>query len=1196
MSTLVQPAMVIPEQVYPGLRPFRRDESILFFGRQEHVDELLGRLEETSFVAVVGLSGSGKSSLVLAGLLSAIERGHLGGVGSLWQVADLRPGSDPLGALAAALDKELGASPGRAGRLRSGRLGLVEAAEAGRKPGANLLLVVDQFEELLRFQRTFEDKSHEAAEFVRLLLAASSEYPARLYVVITMRSDYLGECARFPGLAEALNGSQYLTPRLTREQLREAMTGPPALRKVRVEPMWLESVLDQTAENRDQLPVLQHMLRQMWNRHGRGSELGEADFKAVGGLNALNEHADAVYDKVGNQELARRIFQCLTESAEPGRENRRPRTMQELVDETSSDFSAVENVVNHFREEGCNFLSPPKDKKVKPYSVIDITHESLIRGWTQLKGWARKDADSGEWYRRVEDRLRTSKGETHLASPELEAAVEARKEGGWNPAWAKRYAGKDPRDYGEVVRWLEVSQRETSRRARTRLWILAGVAIGLAALAVAAVWAAFTIKQQKGLAEKNLRIGTIHYLVAGSLNSLDLDPELSVSLAAQATGMALSERASLVGEAEDALHRAVLSSHIRLVLLGHQGKVNSVTFSPDGKLVATAGDDRKVMVWNALTGEKLTILSGHKYPVRGVAFSPDGKLLATASEDRTANVWESSTGRLLTTLRGHKSRLFCVAWSPNGKQVATGSEDTTAILWDVTSGRIIHTFQGHTREILGVAFSPDGALLATASNDWTARLWDVDTGKSKRTIAGHQLGVTGVAFSPDGKTLATSSWDWTARIWGSSGSNPRTIIPGQNAFTALTFNPDGRTLATASADKTAVLWDVTSGRELLKLAGHNDSVAAVSFDKKGKQLATASWDGSARLWDVSGKAELLTLSGENETGNLIAVDPSGRCLATVSFDRPVRIWNTLSGEEIRTLPVYARNITGIAFSRDGKRLATASQDEPTRVWNRVYEAELTSPVATPLPNQGSAGATGVAFGVLQKRLAVPIAGNQVEVWDVDSGRRVLLNDPKRDSSARITSIAFVSEHGKELIATGGTDSVARLWDAISGNLLQALHFPNWVTAVSFSPDGQLLAIAVGDGTAREYDVVSGKEVRTLAGHTNWVTGVAFSPDGKWLATSSGDRTAKIWDVESGNNVMTLYGHTAWLTGVAFSPDGERIITASHDGTVQVYAFDPKELISIAQNRVTRPLTAKECLKYLQLDRCPPGLRRGVFPP
>jgi hypothetical protein len=524
MSTAASPVVVIPEQVYPGLRPFRRDESILFFGRQDHVDELLGRLEDTSFLAVVGLSGSGKSSLVLAGLVPALERGHLGGVGSLWQIVEMRPGTDPLGALAAALDKHLESRP-------AAPRGCVPAGWAWwtpRRPGASLLLVVDQFEELFRFQRDFESKSHEAAEFVRLLLAAGSEYEARLYVVITMRSDYLGECARFPGLAEALNGSQYLTPRLTREQLREAMTGPAALRSVIVEARWLESVLDQTSENRDQLPVLQHLLRQMWNREGRGpgivETIGEADFKFVGGLQALNDHAEAVYSKVGNKDLTRRVFQCLTESAETGRENRRPRKMQELVDETGSDFPAVRDVVDHFRKEGCSFLSPPLDEDLKPDSVIDITHESLIRGWTQLKEWAREDAAAGEWYWRVEDRLRSGRGKKYLPSPELEAAVEARKSGGWNPAWAKRYAGRTPEDYGDIVRWLEDSQHESARQARKRLWTLAGVALGLALLAAGASWAAWAINQQKGRAERAAQQARASALsgVLGMLSSLEV--------------------------------------------------------------------------------------------------------------------------------------------------------------------------------------------------------------------------------------------------------------------------------------------------------------------------------------------------------------------------------------------------------------------------------------------------------------------------------------------------------------------------------------------------------------------------------------------------------------------------------------------------------------------------------------------------
>ena len=288
-------------RIYPGLRPFEAEDALLFFGREEQTDELLRRLEDTRFLAVVGLSGSGKSSLVRAGLLPALHRGHLTGAGSRWRVAVMRPGADPLGALARVLDETLGERDDRLATLRSGSLGLVDASRYGRDADENILLVVDQFEEIFRFQDSNRQRAGEAAEFVELLLAATRDYEPvyRIYVVITLRSDYLGECSRFEGLPEALNDSQYLVPRMTREQLREAIEGPAALGGMELSADLLEELLVKTGDDPDQLPVLQHLLMRMWeirDRDGARSRIGLEQYKAVGGWDdALNRHADAVW-------------------------------------------------------------------------------------------------------------------------------------------------------------------------------------------------------------------------------------------------------------------------------------------------------------------------------------------------------------------------------------------------------------------------------------------------------------------------------------------------------------------------------------------------------------------------------------------------------------------------------------------------------------------------------------------------------------------------------------------------------------------------------------------------------------------------------------------------------------------------------------------------------------------------------------
>ena len=1164
MSTLAPSLGVIPEQVYPGLRPFRRNESILFFGRQEHVDELLGRLEQTSFLAVVGLSGSGKSSLVSAGLLPALERGHLLGGGSLWQIAEMRPGSDPLGALAAALDKALGESPGRAQRLRSGRLGLSDAGSAGRKQGANLLLVVDQFEELFRFQRDFEEKSHEASEFVRLLLAASSEYESRLYVVITMRSDYLGECARFPGLAEALNGSQYLTPRLTREQLCEAVTGPAALRNVTLEPNWLEAVLDQTSENRDQLPVMQHLLRQMWNRDDRGSELGEASFNDVGGLQALNKHADAVYKRVGNTELTRRVFQSLTESAEPGRENRRPRKMQELIDETGSDFSAVEDVVNHFREEGCNFLSPPPDAELRPDSVTDITHESLIRGWAQLKNWAREDADSGEWYRRIEDRLRTSRGKVYLAGPELEAAVAARRKGGWNPSWAKRYAGKKPENYDKVVGVLEENQRD---RAARRL--SAQIAFAFALLALPPLVS--MVLEMRDRPERAANEARAEKMSANATRWESDDPARALYFGLQAS----IPQHPLPPGLNSVLATALSNGPSYALFRGHQGYVTSVVWSPDGKTLASASDDGTIRLWEAASGQPVRTL-GQKGSVKSVAWSPDGKTLASASNDDSIQLWEVASGQLVRTLQTQSS-VWSVAWSPDGKILASASDETIR-LWVAASGQPQRTLHGHEGHVTSVAWSPDGKILASASDDKTIRLWEAANGQPLRTLHGHEGYVTSVAWSPDGKILASASDDKTIRLWvAASGQPHRTLQADQGWVTSVAWSPDGKTLASAGDDKTIRLWEAASGQPLRTLHGHEGYVTSVAWSPDGKILASASDDKTIRLWEAVSGQSLRTLHGHEDYVTSVAWSPDGKTLASASNDKTIRLWEAASGHPLRTLHGHEDYVTSVAWSPDGKTLASASNDKTIRLW----EAASGQPLRTLHGHEGYV--TNVAWSPNGKILASASDDKTIRLWEVASG--LPLRKLQADQGD-VTSVAWRPD-GKTL-ASAGDDGTIRLWEAASGQPLRTLHgHQGPLRSVARSPDGYTLVSASDDATIRMWEVDSRGPIRTLHGHQGPLRSVAWSPDGKTLASASDDKTIRLWEAASGQSLPTLQGHQGYVTSVAWSPDGKTLASASDDDTIRLWQAKLDALLDQARERIRLfTLPPDDCQRYFGRSTCP----------
>jgi len=463
---------------FPGLRAFEAEESLLFYGREAHVAELLDRLDDTRFVAVTGTSGSGKSSLVKAGLRPALDRGYLVDATTRWRFATMRPGRAPIQALAESLAGVLDAEPLDAivRSLGATSAGLSQVVgRSGLARGESLLVIADQFEELFRYDVT-RDQQANASLFVSLLLEAAAQRDAPIYVVVTMRSEFLGRCSEFTGLAEAFNRSQYLVPRLTRDERREAIERPLKLFGTVPSPALVQQVLNDVGDDPDQLPVLQHVLLRtyrQWQRAGGTGKVEREHYDAAGGIErALDGHGEEILSRLSAaaQKITETLFRSLT-VAQGGVALRRPRRMRELYDVSgASDPEArrhVDEIVNTFADRENSFLML-SSRTLTPETMVDITHESLIRKWKRLAAWVREEARSAEWYSDLSrDVIRYRNREVSLwQDPELAGVQRRRRDEGWNEAWANQYRRTDDPAFSEVLSFVDESAREQSERLR----------------------------------------------------------------------------------------------------------------------------------------------------------------------------------------------------------------------------------------------------------------------------------------------------------------------------------------------------------------------------------------------------------------------------------------------------------------------------------------------------------------------------------------------------------------------------------------------------------------------------------------------------------------------------------------------------------------------------------------------------------
>ncbi|NEO24022.1 trypsin-like peptidase domain-containing protein [Moorena sp. SIO4A5] len=1121
----------IPPCPYRGLFPFREQDAKFFFGREQFTQKLVKAVHKQSLVAVIGASGSGKSSVVFAGLIPQL-RSEEG-----WLIEGFRPGDRPLRNLTKTLVDlrkietidPLDQIDQMVEKFQEGKRKLRDVIEdiLERNNRTRLLLIADQFEELYTLCK---DKS-ERQIFLDLFLEAVNQIE-NFTLVITLRADFCGYALSYRPFADALQDADRKLGPMNREELQKVIEQPAQLLGVRIESGLTERILEAVEDEPGYLPLLEFALTLLWAKQQNG-QLTHQAYEDIGGVEkALAEYAEQEYQNLSEEDKqrAQRVFIQLVRPGAGTEDTRRLATSTEVG---QNNWDLVTRLASA-RLVVTNKTEKTDEKEETDQETVEIIHEALIREWGTLRGWMEVNREFRTWQERLKVRIQEW-GKSNRDDGALLRGVPLGEAEEW---LQKRLAelSKDQLDF--IKASLELRDREQKERYR-----------------LAKEKEEQIKKLERALTESNVREQTLksqnllpshpvesllEAMKATKLSCEKLNGEV-LSLAFDSLLWALSfvrECNRLYGHTVEVSAIAVNSQVQRIVsssldgmlclwdLQGnpigqpfqeHKVAIRSVVFHPNGKVIVSGNDDGKLELWD-LEGTLIKSFQGHNNWVTALAFSPDGKFIVSGCFDKTLRLWNLQGKPIGAPFLGHEAPITSVTFTTNGKYIVSGSRDTTVRLWNLQGKSIKLPFTEDDYEVNSVAFNPQKTLIACGNEGGRIVLWDLEELKITSSFSAHDQSICSIAFSPDGKWIISGSEESTIGLWDLQGNRLALLRGHQGKVTTVAFNSESNLIFSGSADTTVRLWSLQNplyGNQFQIKGNHQNMVNSVTFNPYSKRIISANSDCTLKIWDLQGNLIESLAVGDSTEVISIAFSPDGQWMITGCADGRL-ILRTSQGKLIeKSFQGHKDDVTSVAFSPDSKLIVSGGAD---------------------------------------KRICL---------WDLQGN---LIKPPFRGHKEMISSVAF-SPNGEQIIS-GGYDGGLYLWDVNGDQTFRPLQQEgSGILSVAFSLNGQWIVTGSMNQSLQLWNYKS-KEMSLLQGHKGWVRTVDFSPDSKFIVSGSADYTLRLWDVKGNAIGPPLEGHKDRISSVSFSPDGQWIISGSHDGTLRLWEGNVKAYMDRARQRLS----------------------------